>query len=250
MPCSKSVFDLSAISEVYWTFQNPQASVEIMGNNTIDLLGRIALTYVPFLFALTFHEFAHGWMAAKKGDNTAIQMGRMTMNPIAHMDPIGTLLLPLMAIVGGWGIFFGWAKPVPFNPRNLKHPTADAFWIALAGPMSNVLLAFVSTVGLFVLYHFVGPAGWANATAALLKQFILVNLFLAIFNLIPLHPLDGGKILARFLPYSVNRKLEENENITGLILMALMFMGALRFLAVPVYIGTDFLLAIAMGGIS
>src|SRR4051794_23511378 len=107
-------------------------------HDPFELLYKVAVLYVPFLFALTFHEYAHGWMAFKRGDNTALQMGRLTMNPIAHIDMIGTVILPLVSVWTGIPIFFGWAKPVPFNPRNLANPKLDTFWIALAGPLSNI----------------------------------------------------------------------------------------------------------------
>ena len=106
---------------------------------------RAMIFFVPFLFALCFHEYAHGWVAKLRGDNTAQTMGRLTMNPLVHMDLVGTLILPMMAILNpGMGIFFGWAKPVPVNERNLKNPRIDMFWIALAGPASNLFLAAVS----------------------------------------------------------------------------------------------------------
>ena len=106
---------------------------------------KLAMFFPAFLFALCFHEYAHGWMAKKFGDDTAEHMGRLTMNPIAHADVIGTIVLPIFAIVTGAPLF-GWAKPVPVNPRNLKNPKTDMFWVAFAGPLSNVLLAVVGAV--------------------------------------------------------------------------------------------------------
>jgi Zn-dependent protease len=118
----------------------PGASLFTM-DNFVEIGHKLALFYVPFLFALCFHEFAHGWIAKTRGDNTAELMGRLTLNPMAHADMIGTFALPIMAIVFSVPIFFGWAKPVPVNIRNLKNPRVDMFWIALAGPASNILLA-------------------------------------------------------------------------------------------------------------
>src|SRR6185436_15011255 len=109
----------------------------------LEISVRVAIIYIPFLFALCFHEFAHGWVAKMRGDNTAEQLGRLTLNPIAHADLIGTFILPVSAIVFGIPIFFGWAKPVPVNIRNLKNIRTDMFWIALAGPASNIFLAVV-----------------------------------------------------------------------------------------------------------
>lgn len=199
------------------------------------ILQKIALIYVPFLFALCFHEYAHGWVARRRGDHTAEMMGRLTMNPVSHMDMIGTLVLPLISIVSGLNIFFGWAKPVPVNSRNLKNPRIDMFWIALAGPLSNVLLAILGAALMGVLVRVMGDTSLTVTLVRLLDAFILTNLFLAIFNMIPLNPLDGGKVLARFLPAEINYKLEQNEMLTSMILFALIMVGALRFLAVPVY---------------
>lgn len=217
-----------------------------MDINTIMV--KLSLFYVPFLFALCFHEFAHGWVAKRLGDNTAENMGRLTLNPLSHMDPLGTVVFPMLAIVGGSPLFFGWAKPVPVLERNLKNPKKDMFWIALAGPASNILLAFL---GLFVMF-FINFTPLNFGSNPMLRQgldlFILINLFLAVFNLIPIHPLDGGKILARFLPFEANRWLEENSGMLGMILFALIIFdglggGTLRLISAPVYFLKDILVS-------
>ena len=209
---------------------------------------KLSLFYVPFLFALCFHEYAHGWMAKRLGDNTAENMGRLTLNPISHMDPLGTVVFPILAIVGGSPLFFGWAKPVPVMERNLKDPRKDMFWIALAGPASNILLAFIA---LFIM-PFMNFTSFNFGDNPLIRDgfnlFILINLFLAIFNLIPIHPLDGGKILARFLPYRANRWLEENSGMLGMILFAVIIFdglggGAMRIVSTPVYFLKDILVS-------
>lgn len=208
----------------------------------VDLGAKVALVYMPFLFALCFHEFAHGYVAKLRGDRTAEMMGRLTLNPMAHIDWVGTVFLPLLSIVTALPIFFGWAKPVPVSERNLAKPRTDMFWIALAGPMSNVLLAVIAAaIFAFSYSHFGGP-NMNEPLKMLLSQFILTNLFLAIFNMIPLHPLDGGKVLARFLPLSWNQKLEQNEQITSFILLGLFISGAMSFLVYPVYWFSNILL--------
>lgn len=194
----------------------------------------IGLQFVPFLFALCFHEYAHGLVAKWKGDNTAEMQGRLTMNPMAHMDPIGTLLLPILSIIFPAGIFFGWAKPVPVNSRNLKHPMKDMFWIALAGPMSNILLASIAVFLCGMIVRFGGHLEISDVLLKILKTFTATNLFLAVFNLIPLNPLDGGKVVARFLPRELSYKLEQNEHVTSIVLMVLIFTGFLKILIYPV----------------
>lgn len=214
----------------------------------IEIGAKIGIYFIPFLFALCFHEFAHGWVARLRGDRTAEMMGRLTMNPVAHMDMIGTLILPLVSIVLSTPIFFGWAKPVPVNERNLKNPRVDMFWIALAGPLSNILLAFVGAFLIAMVARFFLGAHYASGLLEILKTFIVTNLFLAFFNLLPLHPLDGGKVLARFLPAQINYKLEQNEHITSMILMGLVLTGALRILSIPVFWSYNSLVNLALGG--
>ncbi len=205
-----------------------------------DMIGRVLMYYPAFLFALCFHEYAHGWVARRKGDNTAEVMGRLTMNPLSHADPLGTVVLPIAALATGLP-FFGWAKPVPVNERNLKHPRNDMFWVALAGPLSNILLGSVAVLGLV----FADRYGATGGLKELLKMFLIINLFLAVFNLIPLHPLDGGKVLARFLPDKTNYWLENNQQMSGMILIGLMLIGGFKFLSIPVMILAETLYSLA-----
>jgi Zn-dependent protease len=203
-----------------------------MGN--IDF-AQVGIRFVPFLFALCFHEYAHGWVARLKGDRTAEQMGRLTMNPAVHIDVIGTLVLPLAAILFGFP-FFGWAKPVPVDSRNFKNPVNDMFWVSIAGPLSNILLAAVGGLILYpIMMLTTHGEGVGKPLNEMLQIFVLINLFLAFFNLIPLHPLDGGKVIARFLPYEANRWLEENQSTLSWILMIVFLLGGFRFLVPPVY---------------
>lgn len=205
-----------------------------MNIDPIEFASKIGSFFIPFVFALCFHECAHAWMALKKGDRTALIMGRLSMNPFVHMDLVGTVLLPLMALLSPGLPLFGWAKPVPVNMRNLKNIKKDLFWIALAGPLSNVFLAVVG-MGVFLsLCAFSFTGGIVLAFKQMLGSFILTNFYLAFFNMIPLHPLDGGKILARFLSPRWNDLLEENTFILNMILILLVVFGGISYLARPI----------------
>ncbi len=205
-----------------------------------QIMGQIALFYVPFLFALCFHEFAHSWVANRLGDSTAKNLGRLSMNPLVHMDLMGTVIFPLFAIVGGSPLFFGWAKPVPVSIGNLKNPKKDMFWIALAGPASNFILAIVGLVLINIRLKLGLPHNLSDLLLQLFQMFVYLNLFLAVFNMIPVHPLDGGKILARFLPIRTNIWLEQNSQIISMILFGLIILDSLSsgqsFVALPIKI--------------
>jgi Zn-dependent protease len=205
--------------------------------NVLETAVNVIKFFVPFLFALCFHEFAHGWVARMRGDRTAEIMGRLTMNPLAHIDPIGTVFLPILSVITHIPLF-GWAKPVPVDERNLKNPRVDMFWIASAGPLSNIFLSLVGAgaAGVFVKLNMDNVLNREPVTMQIfevIQVFILMNLYLALFNLIPIHPLDGGKVIARFLPESVNRKLEEMQNYTSMLLMLLFISGAFVIIAGP-----------------
>lgn len=212
----------------------------------VDIAGKISLFFIPFLFAICFHEWAHAWAAKKLGDSTADLMGRLTLNPIPHMDPLGTVVFPMLAILSGSGFFFGWAKPVPVSTRNLAHPRKDMFWIALAGPLSNLILAFLGAFFFAVNSVYNPSIQNAEVLTQILQYFISINLALAFFNFIPIHPLDGGKILARFLPEKWNQWLEGNSQILGLILFALIILDSFNrdssFITYPIIKTANFFL--------
>ncbi len=199
---------------------------------TPDLIIKVITFFLPFLFSLCFHEYAHGWMAKKFGDDTASIMGRLTLNPMAHIDWVGTVILPIMGIVTGLPVF-GWAKPVPVNPRNLSKPREQMFWIALAGPLSNVLL-FIGGLLVYLVLRKMDIV-LSEGAQLLIYGFLYLNLLLAVFNMLPLHPLDGGKVLARFIPQKWDTWLEEQQQFMQIGLMLLVIFGGFRIMALPLF---------------
>lgn len=208
------------------------------------------LVFFPgFLFSFSFHEAAHAWSAYKFGDSTAKSLGRMTLNPLPHMDPIGTLILPAMGFLFG-GFVVGWGKPVPVNYRNLKNWKTEGLYIAVAGPLSNVLLALI-LAGIIHLTDNFYPQ-WIGPNAGLIGTYfrdaltstLHFNLILAFFNMIPVHPLDGGKVLYGILPHPLADKFDEVMTRYGfMILVGLFVSGALNYVVwLPVQIITGLLL--------
>lgn len=165
-----------------------------------DLLLRLVVVFVPMVLSLSVHEFAHAWSAHRLGDDTALRMGRMTVNPLAHVDLFGTVLLPLILVVTNAGFFFGWAKPVPVNPANFRRGVSmrrGMMITAAAGPISNLLMALASVA----LMKGMMIAGFASEAGLMLLYYMLsINLVLALFNLIPFPPLDGSRVASGLLP--------------------------------------------------
>ena len=180
------------------------------------------------IVALTIHEAAHAWTADRLGDPTARLLGRVSLNPLVHIDPIGTILLPLLAMFSGLPIL-GWAKPVPVNISRLRHHRRDFMIVAAAGPISNFLQAFVIAAVFRTLYD---PSA-SDLLPAILKDAVTTNLILAFFNLIPIPPLDGGNVLAGLVPESAARVMDQVRQFGFIALYALMLSGILTELIMP-----------------
>lgn len=178
---------------------------------------------IVILFSAVIHEYMHGWMADKLGDPTAREAGRLTLNPIRHIDYFGSIILPLILVISGFNFILGWAKPVPFNPYNLRDQKYGSMKVALAGPLSNFIVALI--FGL--LLRFFGTTIISiNLVAFQLFSIIVgINLLLAIFNLLPVPPLDGSKVIAPFLPYSWQSKLQDLEQYGLILVLLFVFFG-------------------------
>ncbi len=190
-----------------------------------NLIQTVAIYTLPVLFAITVHEAAHGYVARYFGDNTAWTLGRVTLNPIKHIDPIGTILMPLMLYFATSGAFlFGYAKPVPVQFGNLRNPKRDMIWVALAGPGANLIQALLWGIALYLLQG----AGISEAFFIKMCQAgILVNVVMFVFNLFPLPPLDGGRILVGLLPYKQAVLVSRIEPWGFFVVMALVLAGVI-----------------------
>jgi Zn-dependent protease len=197
----------------------------------------LVIAFLVLLFSLSVHEAAHAWSASRLGDDTAKRLGRVTLNPVVHTDPIGTLLLPLIAIVSNAPII-GWAKPTPVNVRNLRQPRRDHVLVTAAGPASNLMIAMAAAIALRAM-----PGGGSSAVGVdvltplgmILDQALLLNVLLAVFNMLPIPPLDGGQILMTLLPPRVAMRLGFMYEYGFLILMGLLLTGVLSYLIGPPY---------------
>jgi Zn-dependent protease len=177
---------------------------------------------LPLVIAITFHEAAHGFVAHRLGDKTAWQLGRVSFNPLKHIDPFGTVILPGILLLSHSPFLFGYAKPVPVNFRNLKHPRLDMVWVALAGPATNIVLALAAALAFHALP--LAPPDVAQWTADNLKNAFLINIVLAIFNMLPIPPLDGGRVAVGLLPKALAWPLARLEPFGMLILIGLLIL--------------------------
>lgn len=198
----------------------------------------ISIWALPVLFAVVLHEVAHGWVADKLGDDTARWMGRLTLNPIKHIDPVGTILIPVLLLVMQSPFLFGYAKPVPINWRKLKNPNRDMVLVALAGPLTNLALALVSAAVLAIAAGMPESMLWFTQPLALMCQAsIIINLVLFIFNLLPLPPLDGGRVAVGLLPGPMAYQLSKLERYGFIIIVVLLVLGWLQAIIGPVVMG-------------
>ena len=233
------------------------------------IIRQFSISAVPLLLAITFHEAAHGYVAERKGDPTARMLGRVTLNPLAHVDPIGTILLPAILILTNSPFLFGWAKPVPVNFRLLRNQKTDPVYVAAAGVVTNMMLAFAAGLvlqgiglldpvslrkAMFYARTHLFPSGDGGTQTVLLPLALMCvaavkwNVLLAIFNLIPIPPLDGGRIAVGLLPYGPSQALASVERYGMLILIVLLMFdpfGVIRGILYPVM---SFLFSLFLGG--
>jgi Zn-dependent protease len=200
----------------------------------------------PFIMAVVFHEYAHGFIAARWGDTTAKDRGRLTLNPVPHIDPIGTLLFPIINMLSGVGFLIGWARPVPIDPRRFRKFRPGLFFVSIAGPAMNVILALVSGLVFGALYKWVPKDFYLfEPLIGMCAVSISLNYALAIFNLIPLPPLDGSKVIQSVLPLKIAAQYERLARFSFFILMALLLTGSLSFFAIPIEFLTNLTVGLA-----
>ena len=196
---------------------------------------KIVISAIPILLAITVHEASHGYAAKYFGDLTAERMGRISLNPFKHIDPVGTILLPALTLFFG-GVLFGWAKPVPVNFANLRNPKKDMFWVAAAGPASNLVMAILRSLLLGVIKYELSRGVYSPSFPFLLQMSfvgVTINVVLMVLNLLPMPPLDGGRIAVSLLPNNLAFKLAQVEKYGFAILIALMFTGVLNKIIGP-----------------
>ena len=200
-----------------------------------ETIGQIAVWALPVLFAVVLHEVAHGWVANRLGDPTAARLGRLTLNPISHVDIYGTILIPLFLVAVGAPFIFGYAKPVPVNFNNLGNPKRDMIWVAAAGPVTNIILAVASGYMLKAVYGLANllPEIIQSPLAMMALLSVNMNVMLAAFNLLPLPPLDGGRVLVGVAPQPLSSIVARIEPFGFIIVLALLMTHTLDFILEP-----------------
>ncbi len=216
-----------------------------------SLISALAIWALPVLLAITLHEAAHGYVARHFGDPTADQAGRITLNPLRHIDPVGTLLVPasilaLSSLFGAGGILFGWAKPVPVNFSRLRNPKADMLWVAAAGPFTNLIMALGWAI-LFRIALIGEPGAYTLPLLKMADAGMQINAVLMVLNLLPLPPLDGGRIAVSLLPHHLAWRFARLEPYGFPILLVLLFTGVLGAILWPLIAGFRFLLGALIG---
>ena len=209
----------------------------------LTIISKIAVYSIPIIFAITVHEAAHGYAAKYFGDMTAFHLNRISLNPIRHIDPLGTIAFPILLVILQVGFIFGWAKPVPINRSNLRNPKKDMLWVALAGPGANLIMAIFWTIIYANQLSFPNMAQDFIGVMAVVG--IQINIVLMVLNLLPLPALDGGKVLASLLPYPWSIKFASLDRYGIIILIFLMATGLLWAIMSPlIKISESFILAI------
>ena len=199
----------------------------------LEVIQKLSITAPGFLLGIVFHEFGHAWMAQKYGDNTAKLQGRLSLNPIVHMDLVGTVIFPLIGIMLG-SIPFGWAKPVPIDPRNFKDIRKGIFWVNFAGPLANILIALLSGLLFAIIYNLVPNSfGLKSVFSEIASYSVLINIVLAVFNLIPFPPLDGSKMVSTFMSYEMARKFEGLERYSFVFILFLWMTPIFSYIVSP-----------------
>jgi Zn-dependent protease len=197
----------------------------------LSIAQKIAIWALPVLFAITVHEVAHGWVASKFGDQTARLSGRLTLNPLKHIDLVGTILVPIVMLIFS-GFIFGWARPVPVDPRNMRNPRWNMIFVSAAGPISNLIMALMWAGFAKLAYSYLN--GWFGVPLVLMGEAgVMINVVLAVLNCVPIPPLDGGRIVMSVLPKNISYTISKIEPYSFLILVLLIVSGVLFYIIEP-----------------